>query len=197
MLVTVASFKGGVAKTTTAVHIAAYLHMQAPTLLLDADKTRNALEWSTEADGFPFTTAPYSQATKLAGRFTHVVLDTGQRPEGSDLKEIVEACDLLIVPAAPGSLDTRSLVQSIVALRHLQAEKFRVLMTKVPPLPETDGAKLRSVLQEHKVPMFLSEIPRLKAFEKAAAAGVTVDRVEDRNAARAWASYYAVGKEIL
>ncbi len=33
MLVTVASFKGGVAKTTTAVHIAAYLHMQAPTLL--------------------------------------------------------------------------------------------------------------------------------------------------------------------
>lgn len=197
MLITVASFKGGVAKTTTAVHIAAYLHMQAPTLLLDADKTRNALEWSTEVNGFPFTTAPYSQATKLAGRFTHVVLDTGQRPEGSDLKEIVDACDLLIVPAAPGSLDTRSLVQSIVALRHLGAEKFQILMTKVPPLPETDGAKLRAVLQEHQVPMFQSEIPRLKAFEKAAAAGVTVDRVDDRNAARAWASYCAVGKEIL
>lgn len=197
MLVTVASFKGGVAKTTTAVHIAAYLHMQAPTLLLDADKTRNALEWATEADAFPFTTAPYSQATKLAGRFTHVVLDTGQRPEGSDLKEIVDACDLLIVPATPGSLDTRSLVQSIVALRHLQADKFRVLMTKVPPPPETDGAKLRAVLQEHKVPMFQAEIPRLKAFEKAAAAGVTVDKTEDRNAARAWAAYCAVGKEIL
>ncbi len=197
MLVTIASFKGGVAKTTTAVHIAAYLHMHAPTLLLDADKTRNALEWATEADGFPFTTAPYSQATKLAGRFTHVVLDTGQRPEGSDLKEIVDACDLLIVPAAPGSLDTRSLVQSIVALRHLGSDKFRVLMTKVPPLPEADGAKLRAVLQQHSVPMFHSEIPRLKAFEKAAAAGVTVDRADDRNAARAWAAYCAVGQEIL
>lgn len=197
MLVTVASFKGGVAKTTTAVHIAAYLHMQAPTLLLDADKTRNALEWSAEANGFPFTTAPYSQATKLAGRFTHVVLDTGQRPEGSDLKEIVEACDLLIVPASPGSLDTRSLVQSIMALRHLGADRFRVLMTKVPPPPESDGAKLRAVLEEHRVPMFVSEIPRLKAFEKAAAAGVIVDQVEDRNAARAWAAYCAVGKEIL
>ena len=197
MLVTVASFKGGVAKTTTAVHLAAYLHMQAPTLLLDADRTRNALEWSTEANGFSFTTAPYSQATKLAGRFTHVVLDTGQRPEGSDLKEIVEACDLLVIPAAPGTLDTRSLVQSIVALRHLGADKFRVLMTKVPPPPETDGAKLRAVLEEHKVPMFAAEIPRLKAFEKAAAIGLTVDRVDDRNAARAWAAYCEVGKEIL
>lgn len=197
MLVTVASFKGGVAKTTTAVHIAAYLHKQAPTLLLDADRTRNALDWSTEADGFPFTTAPYSQATKLAGKFTHVVLDTGQRPEGSDLKEIVDACDLLIIPAAPGSLDTRSLVQSVLALRHLQAEKFKVLMTRVPPLPETDGARLRAVLEEHKVPMFSAEIPRLKAFEKAAAAGLIVDQVDDRNAARAWAAYCAVGKEIL
>ena len=197
MLVTVASFKGGAAKTTTAVHLAAYLHMQAPTLLLDADRTRNALEWSTEASGFPFTTAPYSQATKLAGRFTHVVLDTGQRPEGSDLKEIVEACDLLVIPAVPGTLDTRSLVQSIVALRHLGAEKFRVLMTKVPPPPETDGVKLRAVLEEHKVPMFAAEIPRLKAFEKAAAIGLTVDRVDDRNAARAWAAYCEVGREIL
>lgn len=197
MLVTVASFKGGVAKTTSAVHIAAYLHTKASTLLLDADRTRNALEWSSEAGGFPFMTAPYSQATKLAGRFTHVVLDTGQRPEGSDLKEIVEACDLLVIPAVPGSLDTRSLVQSIIALRHLGAEKFRVLMTKVPPPPETDGAKLRAVLEEHKVPMFTAEIPRLKAFEKAAATGLTVDQVDDRNAARAWAAYCEVGKEIL
>ena len=197
MLVTVASFKGGVAKTTTAVHIAAYLHMQAPTLLLDADRTRNALEWSSAGPGFPFPTAPYSQAAKMAGKYKHVVLDTGQRPEGTDLKEIVDACDMLIIPAAPGSLDTRSLVQSIQALRHLGAERFKVLMTRVPPPPESDGAKLRAVLTEHRVPMFRTEIPRLKAFEKAAGSGLLVDQADDRNAARAWAAYCAVGKEIL
>ena len=46
MIFSVASFKGGVGKTTTAVHLAAYLQTLAPTLLLDADQTKNATAWS-------------------------------------------------------------------------------------------------------------------------------------------------------
>ena len=42
MIITVASYKGGVGKTTTAVHLAAYLQSLGPTLLLDGDQTRNA-----------------------------------------------------------------------------------------------------------------------------------------------------------
>ena len=37
MIITIASFKGGVAKTTTAVHLAAYLQDRSPTLLIDGD----------------------------------------------------------------------------------------------------------------------------------------------------------------
>jgi chromosome partitioning protein len=47
------------------------------------------------------------------------------------------------------------------------------------------------------IPVFKTEIPRLAAFEKAAAEGVPVYSVkDDRNAARAWATYEAAGKEI-
>lgn len=53
MIIAVTALKGGVGKTTTAIHIAAYLQQKAPTLLIDADKNRSALHWSRE-DTLPF-----------------------------------------------------------------------------------------------------------------------------------------------
>lgn len=45
---------------------------------------------------------------------------------------------------------------------------------------------------------YKAEIPRLAAFEKAAADGIPVSAVQnDRNAARAWAAYESVAKELM
>jgi chromosome partitioning protein len=67
----------------------------------------------------------------------------------------------------------------------------------VPPKPRTDGQQLRDMLTAQGIPVFTAEIPRLAAFEKAAAEGVPVYSVkDDRNAARAWETYESVGKEI-
>ena len=53
------------------------------------------------------------------------------------------------------------------------------------------------MLTGESIPVFAAEIPRLAAFEKAAAEGVPVYGVkDDRNAARAWEAYESVGKEI-
>ena len=46
MIVTVASFKGGQAKTTTAVHLAAFFQDDRPTLLIDGDPNRSATGWA-------------------------------------------------------------------------------------------------------------------------------------------------------
>ena len=104
MIITVASFKGGVAKTTTAVHLAAYLQRLAPTLLLDGDPNRQALVWDA-AGQMPFKVADILQSAKHAADYGvgrgHVVIDTEARPGPDDFKALAEGCDLLVIPAAP------------------------------------------------------------------------------------------------
>ena len=101
--------KGGVSKSTSAVHIAAYFQTLAPTLLLDGDDTRNVTAWSQRGTGFPFRVADEVQAAKLARDFTHVVIDTGQRPKRADLQALSEGCDILVIPTVPATLDTEGL----------------------------------------------------------------------------------------
>jgi chromosome partitioning protein len=197
VIITVASHKGGVGKTTTAFHLAAFFQTLAPTLLLDGDETRNATAWCKRGRGVSFRVASEVQAAKLARDFTHIVIDTGQRPREVDLKALSEGCDMLIVPTVPATLDTEGLVLTIETLSALGAERYRVLLTKVPPPPEQEGAQLRSELARQGIPLFAADIPRLKAFEKAAAQGVPVGEVDDPRAKRGWEAYQAVGKEIL
>ena len=46
MIVTITGYKGGIGKTTTAVHLAAVLQQQAPTVLVDGDLNRSATGWA-------------------------------------------------------------------------------------------------------------------------------------------------------
>jgi chromosome partitioning protein len=197
MILTVASYKGGVGKTTTAVHLAAYLNTLAPTLLLDGDQTKNATAWAQRGAGFPFRVAPIDQAAKLAREYAHIVIDTGQRPSADDLQAAAEGCDLMVIPAIPSALDTDGLGQTVRALQAIRGANFSILLTRVPPDAGKERRELRDMLEEMNLQVFDSEIPRLKAFEKAAGAGTTVEHADDRNAARAWAAYVAVGRQVL
>jgi chromosome partitioning protein len=196
MFVTVASYKGGVGKTTTAVHLAAYLQTLAPTLLIDGDPNRSATKWAKRG-GFPFQIADEKEGAYQARKFQHIVVDTEARPGSADFEALAKGCDLLVIPTVPASLDTDVLILTLEAARKLAADKYRVLLTKVPPPPEPDGPQLRAVLQGQGIPVFDADIPRLKSFERAAAEGVPVYAVQqDARAKRAWQAYEAVGKEM-
>ena len=53
MVITVASYKGGVGKSTTAIHLAAYLQKKSPTVLIDGDPNRSVCGWAVNGN-LPF-----------------------------------------------------------------------------------------------------------------------------------------------
>lgn len=200
MIITVTSYKGGVGKTTTAVHLAAYLQRLAPTLLVDGDAIRSATKWSQRGDekGLPFKVVTHAQMVSHIRDYKHVIIDTEGNPSDDDFKDLADNCDLLVIPAVPESVATDGLTHTLAKLRALGNKKHKVLLTMVPPKPRTDGQQLRDMLTTQSIQIFASEIPRLAAFEKAAAEGVPVYGIkDDRNAVRAWAAYEAAAKEIV
>jgi chromosome partitioning protein len=198
MIVTVASFKGGVGKTTSAVHLAAFLQRSNPTLLIDGDPNRSASGWARRGQ-LPFEVVDERQMAKAAQRYAKgdIVIDTEARPEEEDLKTLAGGCDILIVPTTPDALSLDALRQTVKALQTLGNERFRVLITMVPPRPSRDGDDARAMLVDAGLPLFTGSIRRLVAFQKAALAGIIVGEVSDPRAKEAWLDYQRVGEEVL
>ena len=196
MIVTVAAFKGGVGKTTSSIHIASYLQTKAPTLLVDGDPNRSSIAWKNRG-ALPFPVVDESQASRHVGLFKHLVIDTAARPTLEELFDLVNACDLMVIPSIPDALSIHALLSMTKDLNQLRAEKYKVLLTMIPPRPSKDGLEAMAMLEEAGLPHFSTGIRRAAAIPKAALAGIPVYGVKDPRAKFVWQDYERIGQEIL
>jgi chromosome partitioning protein len=192
-IVTVTGYKGGVSKSTTAVHIATYFSDKGKTILIDGDPNRTAIAWSQRGK-LPFVVADERQAMKLISGNDFVVIDTPARPNSNDLEELAKGCELLVLPTIP---DVVSLEPMLQTANDLPTANYRALITVVPPSPSREGKTMQEDLTANKIPVFKTMIRRSAGFSKAALEGVPIRDLKEGRSRLAWSDYAALGKEIM
>jgi chromosome partitioning protein len=196
MIITVTNYKGGVGKTTTAVHLAAYLQQDKPALLIDGDLNRSATGWSKRG-ALPFKVVDERQAARYAREYDHVIIDTQARPSPEDLNALAGGCDLLLIPSTADMLAIDALMLMVDALKAMKINHYRILLTMAPPKPSRDADEARELFLEAGMPVLENTVRRLVAFQKAALSGVPVYNIKDPRAQQGWQDYISVGKELL
>lgn len=195
MIITVASFKGGVGKTTTAVHLAAYFQRLDKTVLIDGDPNRSSSAWAARGS-LPFEVADEAMTAKVARAYEHLIFDTAARPDPDVLKVLADGCDVLVIPTTADGLSFDALMLTVDALRNIEAARYRILITMSPPKPARDGEIARDALREQGLPVFGTTIRHLKAFKTAGTQGIPVYDVKDPRASFGWEDYVAIGDEL-
>ncbi len=194
VIITVASFKGGVGKTTTAIHLGCYLANCGSTLLIDGDPNRSATGWAKRGD-LPYKVVDLMQAPMHSRHYEHVVIDTAARPSREDLEALADGCNLLVLPTTPDALSMDALLQTVDTLKGLGSDRYRILLTIIPPKPRKTGDQAREALEG--LPIFQQGVRRFAAYEKAALEGLPVYAVADANARIAWKEYEQIGREMM
>jgi chromosome partitioning protein len=192
MMICLANTKGGVGKSTIAVHLAVWLHDQGfKTALLDADKQRSSSEWVAEAEsGITVRVCDtpdscLSEAQGLAQTHDFVV---GDGPGGLDdlSRAMLLLSDLALLPISPSILDLRSVQQATGILRFAQQinggrPDGRLILNKMRTR-DTISRELQAAAPGLGVGVANTVIRDLQAYRDAAQQGTAVTRMGRKGA---------------
>jgi len=163
MIFAVVNSKGGVGKTTTAVHLATMLARTGKTLMIDGDPQQSAASWAawrrdTDYQPSPTTTcltgkAILAEGKQLATGFNNVVVDAGGR-DSAGLRSALLLAQRAIVPVGASNLDAAAMTDLLtvvyLARDYNETLDVRVLLTRIDPRTK-DASEMLAFLAEQKL----------------------------------------------
>jgi chromosome partitioning protein len=188
MIISIQNQKGGVGKTTLAVHISHALALRdEPTLLLDADPQGSARDWAAARKSQPpFSVVGLDRPTihrdlpAIAKNYTHVVIDGP--PRVTDLaRSAIAAADLVLIPVQPSPYDVWAAQEVINLIQEASVFKEKLKSVFVINRKITNTAIGRDVaeaLSGYSVPVLRSQICQRVSFAESAASGQTVMEID-------------------
>lgn len=195
--IAIISRKGGVGKTTTALHLAAHLaYKDRKTLLIDGDDRAYATTWA-RAGTMPFEVDGVGGLMRV-GDYQAVVIDSQADPSEQEISTLGRNVTHIILPAIPEAQAVAGLAQTVGVLDRAQVprERLAVLLTMDTRVGSaTQDA--REALEGLGLRVLRQTIRDTVAFRHASGQGVLVNKVGSGPGKMAWEDYRSALKELL
>ena len=205
MIIAVQNQKGGVGKTTLAIHISYVLSsFKNRVLLIDADPQGSSRDWAAAREEQPpFSLVGLDRPTihrdlpNLAEGYDHVVIDGP--PRVTDLaRSAIVAADLVVIPIQPSPYDVWAAVEVINLIK--EASVFKESLKSVFVINRkivntAIGRDVVEALAEYSIPVAKAGVCQRVVFAESAASGQTVIELDRKSSASK--EIKALVKELL
>lgn len=197
MIIALLNQKGGVGKTTLAIHLAAELTgPKSQVVVVDADPQGSALDWSQARQraglhrlfgvvGLARETL-HQEVPEIAGSYHHVIIDGPPRVTAL-ARSAVLAANLVLIPVQPSPYDVWATAEIVALVREAMIFKPRlraafVVSRKV--VRTVIGRDVTAALEQYRLPVLTTAICQRIAFAECVIHGKVVREMDHTVPAR-------------